>query len=45
VALPAFFPPTQDRAIELIHRRAAAERNMGAAYQDDALFAVTQGVN
>jgi uncharacterized membrane protein len=43
VALPAFFPPTQDRAIELIHRRAAAERNMGAAYQDDALFAVTQG--
>jgi len=42
VALPAFFPPTQDRAIELIHRRAAAERNMGAAYQDDALFAVTQ---
>ncbi len=38
INLPPSFPPTQDRFIGLLHRRAAAERAMGAAYEDDALF-------
>jgi uncharacterized membrane protein len=38
ITLPPSFPPTQDRFIAWIHRRAAAERAMGAAYEDDALF-------
>ncbi len=37
---PVFFPPAEDRAIEILHRRAAADRNMGAMYQNDALYGI-----
>ena len=39
MALPATFPPAQDRFIEWLRRRAAAERKMtAAASQADALY-------
>jgi uncharacterized membrane protein len=41
--LPKSFPPAHDRIMELMHRRAAAERKIGDDYQDEALYAVSPG--
>jgi uncharacterized membrane protein len=44
VALPETFPPSHDRIMEILHRRAAAERKIGNDYQDEQLYSVTPGL-